>query len=219
VICVAETNVTLVAAIVPNSTVDALVKPDPLIVTTLPPLAGPELGLTPDTLGRYVNSSAVATAEVPADVVTVISSTPTASTGAVTVICDAETKVTPVAAVVPNLTVEAAVKPDPLTVTTVPPLAGPELGLMPVTLGTKLNSSAVDTADVLPDVVTVTSSIPAPAGAVAVICVAETSVTPVAAVVPNSTVDALLKPDPVIVTDVPPLAGPELGLMPVTLGT
>jgi hypothetical protein len=83
-----------------------------------------------------------------------------------------------------------------------------------------VNLSLLDVVEVLPEVVTVTSTAPTvSAGAVAVICVAETYVTLVAAVVPNSTVDALLKPDPVIVTSVPPLAEPELGLMPVTLGT
>jgi hypothetical protein len=137
VICVAESKVTPVAGTVPNSTLDPVVNPDPVIVTTVSPAAGPELGLTAVTLGRYVNSSLLDRAEVSPDVVTVTSTTPTvAAAGAVAVICVAESKVTFVAETVPNVTVDAAVKPDPSTVTTVPPLAGPELGLTLVTLGT-----------------------------------------------------------------------------------
>ena len=67
-------------------------------------------------------------------------------------------------------------------------------------------------------VITVTSTVPVPAGLSAVIVVALTTVTPVAAVVPKSTAVAPVKPVPVIVTKVPPAAGPLVGLMPVTAG-
>jgi hypothetical protein len=165
-----------------------------------------------------VKSSFGDVAEVSLDVVTVTSTTP-APAGAAAVICVAETKVTLVAGTVPNLTVDAVVKPDPSIVTTLPPAAGPEVGLTLVTLGTYVNWSFDDVAEVSPDVVTVISTTPTvPAGAVAVICVAESNVTPVAGTVPNSTLDAVLNPDPVIVTTVPPAAGPELGLTAVTLG-
>jgi len=53
---------------------------------------------------------------------------------------------------------------------------------------------------------------------VAVICVSETKVTPVPAVPPKLTVAALVNPVPVIVTEVPPAAGPLVGLMLVTVG-
>ena len=42
--------------------------------------------------------------------------------------------------------------------------------------------------------------------------------TDAAGVEPKVTVDPLVKPDPSIVTEVPPLAGPDDGLMPVTTG-
>ena len=80
-----------------------------------------------------------------------------------------------------------------------------------------MNWSSDDLADVSPEVVTVTSSMPAPAGAVAVICVADSAVM-FAGLVPNSTVDPLVKPVPVMITLVPPTAGPEVGLTPVTVG-
>ena len=64
-----------------------------------------------------------------------------------------------------------------------------------------------------------TSTVPVPAGAVAVIEVAELTVKPVALVTPNFTADAPMKPVPVIVTDVPPAVGPDVGEIDVTLGT
>jgi hypothetical protein len=74
-------------------------------------------------------------------------------------------------------------------------------------------------ADVPPEVVTVTSTVPAdPAGAVAVICVAEFTVNELAAVDPNFTALAPVSVAPVIVTVVPPATGPEDGLMPATVG-
>ena len=66
--------------------------------------------------------------------------------------------------------------------------------------------------------VTVTSTVPLPAGAVAVMLVALTTVMPVAEVAPNLTAVAPVKPVPVMVTEVPPLAGPELGEIAVMAG-
>ena len=65
---------------------------------------------------------------------------------------------------------------------------------------------------------TVTSTTPVPAGLVAVICVAELTVKLLAATVPEFTAVAPVRSVPVIVTVVPPAAGPGVGLMPVTLG-
>ena len=67
--------------------------------------------------------------------------------------------------------------------------------------------------------VTVTSTVADPAGAVALIDVALFTVNAVAAVAPNFTADAPVKFVPVIATDVPPAVGPEAGLTPVTVGT
>ena len=67
-------------------------------------------------------------------------------------------------------------------------------------------------------VITVTSTVPVPAGLSAVIVVSLTTVKSVAAVVPKSTAVAPVNPVPVIVTKVPPAAGPLVGLMPVTVG-
>ena len=68
--------------------------------------------------------------------------------------------------------------------------------------------------DVPPGAVTLISTIPAePAGTVAVIWVALFTVKLVAATVPKVTADALVKPVPVIVTEVPPPVAPLEGEM------
>jgi hypothetical protein len=63
------------------------------------------------------------------------------------------------------------------------------------------------------------STVPAElAGLVAVIEVALFTVYEVAAVLPNITAVAPVKPVPVIVTEVPPATGPAVDEMPVTAG-
>src|SRR5271165_720373 len=57
-----------------------------------------------------------------------------------------------------------------------------------------------------------------PAGVVAVIEVSELTVKLVAGLAPKSTAVAPVKPVPVIVTTVPPGAGPFVGLIEVTVG-
>ena len=81
-----------------------------------------------------------------------------------------------------------------------------------------MNWSAELVELVCPPLVTVTSTVPEPAGLVAVIDVALFTVTPVAAVPPNATVAPDAKPVPLMVTEVPPAAGPVAGLTPDTVG-
>ena len=71
-----------------------------------------------------------------------------------------------------------------------------------------------------PGVVTVTSTVvlTGPAGEFAVIVVLLTTDTPVALLAPNFTPVAPVKFAPVIVTEVPAVVGPEIGLTPVTVG-
>ena len=66
--------------------------------------------------------------------------------------------------------------------------------------------------------VTVTSTVPNPAGLVAVIDVALFTATPVAAAAPKATVSPAAKPVPLMDTVVPPLSGPDAGETPVTVG-
>lgn len=78
--------------------------------------------------------------------------------------------------------------------------------------------SAIEVTLVPTAVVTVMSTTPDPAGEVAVIFVALLTVNEAAAAAPNLTALAPGNPVPVIVTVVPPEAGPEAGLIDVTAG-
>ena len=129
----------------------------------------------------------------------------------------AELTLTPVAAAPPKSTVDPEVNPDPVMVTVVPPVAGPDNGEIAVTTGTYANCPA--TTGLPPVGVTVTSTVPSPAGVLAVRMVpAELTLTPVATVPPKSTVDPEVNPEPEIVTEVPPLAGPDVGEREVIVG-
>ena len=69
-----------------------------------------------------------------------------------------------------------------------------------------------------PVVVTLTSTVPVPAGEVAVIWVAELTVKPVAAAAPKTTAVAPDRLVPVMVTVVAPASGPDVGEIDVTVG-
>ncbi|MEY9227940.1 hypothetical protein ABIF78_000263 [Bradyrhizobium japonicum] len=62
------------------------------------------------------------------------------------------------------------------------------------------------------------STVPVPAGAVAVIWVAELTAKPVAAVAPNVTAVAPERFVPVMITVVPPVCEPDVGEIDVTVG-
>ena len=153
--------------------------------------------------------------------VTVTSTVPAACAGATAVIDVADFTVKLVAAVPPKETAVAPFRFFPLMVTVVPPAVGPEVGLMPVTVGwaTYVNWAAAEVAEVPPAVVTVTSTLPAAcAGLVAVSVVAEVTATLVAVLPPKLTVAPGWKLVPVIVTVVPPAVGPAVGLTALTVG-
>ena len=169
-----------------------------------------------------MNRSPALVALVPPGVLT-LTSTPPAPDGDV-----ALSEVPPAAtttldaAAEPNVTVVPfATKFVPVTVTVVPPPGGPNAGLTALTVGAAsyVNWSAALVALVPPGVVTVTSAVPDPAGDVAVMCEASTTVTFVPAFDPKRTEVAPVKFVPVIVTLVPPPVGPAAGLSPVTVGT
>ena len=81
-----------------------------------------------------------------------------------------------------------------------------------------MNLSTAVVALVPLEFVTVTSTVPLPAGEVAVIAVALLTVNEVAAVPPNCTAVARMKLLPVMVTGVPPAVGPLFGEIEVTDG-
>src|ERR1700677_1066219 len=75
------------------------------------------------------------------------------------------------------------------------------------------------TAEVPLGVVTVTLTVPVPAGEVTVRPVAVTPVMPVPGVEPKSTAEAPVRLEPVTVTEVPPAVEPLVGLTLETTGT
>src|SRR5665213_818201 len=151
---------------------------------------------------------------------TTIAVLPADSAGAVAVTWVSDTTVNVVAGIEPNVTAVAPVKPEPVTVTLVPPAMGPLVGLIAVIVGaaTQVNTSAGDVVEVPPTVVTVRSPVPVPAGAVAVTWVSDTTVNVVAGIEPNVTAVTPVKPEPVTVTLVPPVVSPSVGARPATIG-
>jgi hypothetical protein len=137
VIWVALFTVKVAALVVPNLTAVAFVRFVPVIVTTVPPVVVPLVGVIPVTVGgaTYVNPSAGPVALVPPTVVTVRSTVPAVPAGAVAVIWVALFTVKVAALVVPNLTAVAFVRFVPVIVTTVPPVVVPLVTLIPVTVG------------------------------------------------------------------------------------
>ncbi len=129
------------------------------------------------------------------------------------------TTTTFVADALPNVTVAPGAKFVPVIVTPVPPVVGPLFGLTLVTVGGMTYEKALARLPLCPLTVTVTASAPAlPAGDVAVMLVLLTTTTFVADALPNVTVAPGAKFVPVIVTEVPPVVGPLLGLTPLTIG-
>ena len=99
----------------PKMTLVAPVKPDPVSVTDVPPLAEPDAGeIWVTTAGAMkVTWSLALAALVPNGVVTVTSTVPGCSAGVTAVICESLTTVKLVAARAPNLTAVAPVNPVP----------------------------------------------------------------------------------------------------------
>ena len=142
--------------------------------------------------------------------------------GLVAVTCVPESAVT-VPGVPPKLTPVAPERPVPLMVTLGPARGDPLAGDTPVTAGgaaavVYVKWSAAVAAEVPTGVVTLMSTVPAPAGLVTVICVPESAVT-VAVARPKLTRVAPERPVPVMVTLVPPAGDPPAGHTPVTAGS
>lgn len=161
--------------------------------------------------------------EVPLRVVTVTWGEPAVEAGAAAVIEPSELTMNQLAATVPNETPVAPVKLLPRIVTTLPPAAEPVVGVSAETAGAgaavTVNWSALEVDEVPAVVVTVIWIVPAVSGgAVAVICVSESTVNDVATVVPNLTAVAPVKPLPVMPTIAPPAEVPVLMPMPVIAG-
>jgi len=135
VIDVLLTTTTLVAAVAPNFTVAPAAKFVPVIVTAVPPVAGPLFGLTLLTVGATTYVNPLARLPLCPLTVTVTVTAPVLPAGVVAVIVVLFTTTTLVAAALPNVTVAPATKFVPVIVTAVPPAVDPLFGLTLLTVG------------------------------------------------------------------------------------
>jgi len=112
-------------------------------------------------------------------------------------------------------------KPVPVTVIAVALVLIPVDGVMLVTAGAAANVNWSDNpiVDVPLGVITVISTVPVPAGEVAVIDVSVGVPVIIPGVLSNFTAVTPVKPVPETVTRVPPTNGPDFGEIPVTAGT
>ena len=207
-----ETTTTLVAATPPTVTLVAPVKFVPVIVIAVPPAVEPFAGETEEIVGgaKYVN--AFVAVAVPLGVVTATFFAPTVPAGVTAVTLVDETTTTLVAATPPTVTLVAPVKLVPVIVIAVPPAVEPVAGETEEIVGGATYVNAFVAVAVPFGVVTATLFAPAvPAGVTAVMLVAETTTTLVAATPPTVTLVAPVKFVPVIVIAVPPAVEPEVG--------
>lgn len=197
----------------------------PIFVPAITPVesdvkVNPNLGAVGE--GLYVNWSAVVVVDgPPCAVVTLMSTVPEAvAVGDVTVIeVPVELTLNLVVLFEPKLTDVVPRNPDPVMVTEVAPTSGPEFGETFVITGAYVKSSAVEVVigEVPLALATVTTTVPVPAGDVALMTESLTTVN-FADDAPKFTPDTPVNPVPVIVTGVPPSAGPLAGLRPETTG-
>ena len=119
----------------------------------------------------------------------------------------------------PNETVAPAWKPDPLTVTVVPPALGPLDGATDVTVGPATYvKQPLQVPLCASGFVTTTFTLPAACAVVVPAMLVALIVETVSDDPPNETVAPAWKSVPVMVTVVPPAAGPLVGVTPVTDG-
>jgi hypothetical protein len=125
-----------VANVEPKRTAVVPVRPVPETVTLVPPATGPPDGDTAAIVGgRYTYVKAPASAVVPPGAVTDTDLAPPTPAGVRHVIVESSRTVTAVAGAPPMVTPVAPRNPVPVTVTGVPPPAGPDTGRTPATVG------------------------------------------------------------------------------------
>jgi hypothetical protein len=134
-ISVSETTVKEGAGARPKSTIVAPVKPEPEMVTALPPNMDPAPGLTEAMAGAGIYVNAAAAVPVPPIAVTATSAYPAVPAGTAVIIDVSETTVNDAAGIPPKLTAVAPENPVPVMFTMVPPDTGPAFGLTKVMVG------------------------------------------------------------------------------------
>jgi hypothetical protein len=182
------------------------------VTTTVAPTA-PDVGVNDPSVGAASTVKLATLVDVPPGVVTETGPV-VAPAGTVAVIWALESTVNDVAVTPLNLTALAPVRLVPV-ITTVAPTA-PLAGRKEATVGAATTVKLEALVAVPPGVVTEIVPVVAPAGTVAVTCVAESTVNDVAATPLNLTAVAPVRFVPVITTVAP--TAPEVGVNEVTLG-
>jgi hypothetical protein len=203
----------------PSERANPLWKPEPATVTDVPPALGPLFGVIEVTVGgaMYVKQLV----HVPLCVsgfVTTTFTAPAVCADVVPVIVVALI-VTMVRADPPNETVAPLWNPEPEMLTDVPPPLAPVFGATAVTVGAATYVKQLEHVELwLSGFVTV--ALTAPAACAVVVPVMLVPVTPetVTGEPPSEAVAPLWNPEPVMVTDVPPAAGPLVGASELTVG-
>jgi len=155
---------------------------------------------------------------VPPTVATDTSFNPAVPVGVTAVMDVADT--TRLVAGTPSIfTLVAPVKFSPVIVIAVPAERGPDGGLTLVIVGAAIYVNALALVAIPPIVFTEILCVPTlPAGVIAVMDVADATITLVASTPPTVTIVAPVKLLPVIVIVVPPVIGPETGLTDAIVG-
>jgi len=204
----------------PNDAVAPLRNPVPFTVTAVPPDPRPDPGVTDEGAGgaRYVKQL-LHVPDCASGFVTTTFTAPAACAVVVPVIAVAVTFAI-VSADPPNDAVAPAWKPDPLTVTDVPPDVRPLEGETDETAGA--GATYVKQFAHVPDCPSgfMTRTLAGPAACAAVVPVIDVGVIvpTVIGVPPSETVAPAWKLVPLTVTDVPPRVEPLAGAIPVTVG-
>jgi hypothetical protein len=134
VIVLSDSTVTAVAAVVPKFTSRALIKPAPVIVTTVPPAIGPEVGVIELITGDGWKLK-LSELSVPPRVVILIGTVLTRCAGVIASTSVSLTTVKLVAEIVPNFTLVVPVRPVPVIATLSPPAMTPVVGNTAVGVG------------------------------------------------------------------------------------
>jgi len=203
----------------PNETVEPLWNPVPAIVTEVPPALGPLFGEAEATVGAATNVKQPLQLPTCASGFVTTTLTAPGACAVVVPVIEVGLVVETLSAEPPKETVAPAWKPDPLTVTDVPPALGPLDGATDVTVGPATYVKQPPHVPVcVSGFVTTTFTLPAACAVVVPAMVVGVIVETVNADPPNETVAPDWKSVPVIVTAVPPSAGPLVGVIPVTVG-
>lgn len=185
-------------------------KPVPVRVTLLPPMMAPVEGDSFVSVGGLTKRK-TAPLLVAEAVSTVTALAPAALAGEAAVTVLSEMTAKEVAGVGPKWTASVSIKPAPVMFTSVPPVFGPEVGVMEEITGACWNLKLSELS-VPPGVVIMIGTVPARCiGVTASISLSLTTVKLVAATAPNDTLVVPLRLVPVIVTVLPPAVTSVVG--------